>query len=409
MMDKERSITGDEGREAPHQSASLTASPRGSQTAAAGTGETSPSAALTPPLSGEAVRPARTLETVTAEIRYLDAQAGRLVMGHALEIGKRLTEAKAMVAHGEWGSYLEKELHYTQTTANKLMKVFDEYGASQIGLFGPEVNSETFTNLTYSKALALLSVPREEREAFAQAVDAEHLSTRELQAAIRERDEARKALQTSEARLADTQRTLSETDRQVTELRDKLQQAREDVRAADDQAMENERALKARITELESRPVEVAVQEPDPDEVEKRAKVIAQEEIDRQTAAANRKTDAAVKERELAVKKMGDLKKKAEEEKAELERKLKEAEDKLASAGSEDKAEAEKLRAEAEGLKKQLAMSGQEVTIFKLRFVAWQQAHQQMAEAFAALDEETREKMRAAIRAQVKSWGWTEE
>ena len=197
MMDEERIMTGDEGREVPHQSASLTASPRGSQ-------------------------PARTLEMVTAEIRYLDAQAGRLVMGHALEIGKRLTEAKAMVAHGEWGSYLETELHYTQTTANKLMKVYDEYGASQIGLFGPEVKSESFTNLTYSKALALLSVPREEREAFAQEVDAEHLSTRELQQAIRERDEARKALQTSEARLADTQRTLSETDKQVTELRDKL-------------------------------------------------------------------------------------------------------------------------------------------------------------------------------------------
>lgn len=355
-------------------------------------------------MAAEAGQPARTLEMVTAEIRYLDAQAGRLVMGHALEIGKRLTEAKAMVAHGEWGSYLETELHYTQTTANKLMKVFDEYGASQIGLFGPEVNSETFTNLTYSKALALLSVPREEREAFAQEVDAEHLSTRELQAAIRERDEARKALQTSEARLADTQRTLADTDKQMTELRGKLQEAWDDVQAADEQAVENERALKARITELESRPVEVAVQEPDPAEVEKRAKVIAQEEIDRQTAAANRKTDAAVKERELAIKKMGDLKKKAEEEKAELERKLKEAEDKLASAGSEDKAEADKLRAETEQLKKQLAMSGEAVTVFKLRFAAWQDAHSTMMGALAKVPEEQRAKLATAVEAQLKAW-----
>lgn len=355
------------------------------------------------------VAPARTLEQVTAEIRFLDAQAGRLVMGHALEIGKRLTEAKAMVAHGEWGSYLETELHYTQTTANKLMKVFDEYGASQIGLFGPEVNSETFTNLTYSKALALLSVPREEREAFAQEVDAEHLSTRELQAAIRERDEARKALQTSEARLADTQRTLSETDRQVTELRGELRQAREDIKAADDQATENERALRAKITELESRPVEVAVQEPDPAVIEERAKAIAQEEIDRKMKAADRKVDTAVKEREKAIRDLGDMKKKTEEERAELGRKLKEAEAKLAAAGAEDKAEADKLRAETEQLKKQLAMSNQATVVFKLRFMAWQQAHQQMSEAFTGLDEETKEKMRAAIRAQVKAWGWTDE
>lgn len=354
-------------------------------------------------MTGEA-KPARTLEMVTAEIRYLDAQAGRLVMGHALEIGKRLTEAKAMVAHGEWGSYLETELHYTQTTANKLMKVFDEYGASQIGLFGPEVNSETFTNLTYSKALALLSVPREEREAFAQAVDAEHLSTRELQQAIRERDEARKALQNSEARLADTQRTLADTDKQMTELRGKLQEAWDDVQAADEQAVENERALKARIAELESRPIDVAVQEPDPAEVEKRARVIAQEEIDRQTAAESRKTDAAVKEREKALKQMADIKKKAEEEKAGLERKLKEAEAKLAAAGAEDKAEADKLRAETEQLRKQLAMSGQEVTAARIRFKAWQDAYRELQKAAEAIPGEGKDSIYAAMKAQAKLW-----
>ena len=81
-------------------------------------------------MAAEAGKPARTLEMVTAEIRYLDAQAGRLVMGHALEIGKRLTEAKAMVAHGEWGSYLETELHYTQTTTNTERRKSNSSGRS---------------------------------------------------------------------------------------------------------------------------------------------------------------------------------------------------------------------------------------------------------------------------------------
>ena len=357
----------------------------------------------------ESIAAARTLDMVTAEIKFLDAQAGRLVMGHALEIGKRLTEAKEMVPYGEWGNYLEKELNYSQSTANKLMKVFQEFGASQMGLFGPEVESESFTNLTYSKALALLSVPREEREDFLREVDAETMSTRELKEAIRERDEARKALQTSEARLADTQRTLADTDKQMTELRGKLKEAWDDVQAADEQSVENERALKERIAELEARPVEVAVKEPDPAEVEKLARVIAQEEIDRQTAAESRKTDAAVKEREKAMKQLADIKKKAEEEKAGLERQLKEAEAKLTAAGETDKAEAEALRAEAEALRKQLKMSGQEITVFKLRFSAWQEAHKLMADALNAIpDEETKEKLRAAIRAQIKAWGWTE-
>ena len=178
-------------------------------------------------MAAGAAKPARTLDMVTAEIKFLDAQAGRLVMGHALEIGRRLREAKDLVPYGEWGEYLEKQLGYTQTTANKLMKVFDEYGASQMGLFGPEVESETFTNLTYSKALALLSVPREEREAFAQAVDAEHLSTRELQQAIRERDEARKAQAEAEqaavAAKAKAEQELKKAKEQARAEREKLE------------------------------------------------------------------------------------------------------------------------------------------------------------------------------------------
>lgn len=349
----------------------------------------------------------RTLEVIGAEIRALTAS----MLGNVIEIGRRMVEAKELLPHGEFGPWIKENTGYSNSTANNFMRLFLEYGNKQSSLFGAEVeNFQTFGNLSYTKALALLSLPsEEEREEFVETHDVESMSTRELQAAIRERDEARKALQTSEARLADTQRTLADTDKQMTELRGKLKEAWDDVQAADEQAVENERALKARIAELEARPVEVAVQEPDPAEVEKRARVIAQEEIDRQTAAESRKTDAAVKEREKAMKQMADIKKKAEEEKAGLERKLKEAEGKLAAAGEADKAEAEKLRDEAEALRKQLAMSSQEITVFKLRFSAWQEAHKLMTEAFAALpDEETREKMRAAIRAQVKAWGWAE-
>lgn len=360
-------------------------------------------------MAAAAGKPARTLEQVTEEIRYLDTQAKRLVLGHAIEIGRRLEEAKALVPYGEWGNYIEKELSYSQSTANNFMRIFDEYGAAQQSLFGPVADSQTLGNLSYTKALKLLAVPREEREQFAQEVDAEHISTRELEAAIRERDEARKALQTSEARLEDTQRTLAETDRQVSELHSKLAQAREDIKAADDQAMANERELKARITELESRPVEVAVQEPDPEEIEKRAQEIAAGEAEKFAAHEKQlKADAAAEKTALE-EKLKKAQEKAKAEREKLEAKLKEAEGKLAAAGEADKAEAEKLRAEAEALRKQLAMSSREITVFKLRFAAWQEAHKLMAEAFTALDEETKEKMRAAIRAQVKAWGLTDE
>ena len=268
-------------------------------------------------MSAEAGKPARTLEQVTQEIRYLDTQAKRLVLGHAIEIGRRLEEAKAMVPYGEWGNYISRELEYSQSTANNFMRIYNEYGAAQQSLFGPVAESQTFGKLSYSKALQLLAVPREEREAFAEAVDAEHLSTRELEQAIRERDEARKVKEAIKASLEATEKKAAED----------LQKAKE----------------------------------------------------------------------------------RAKTEREKLERKLKEAEDKLAAAGAEDRAEADRLRTETEALKKQLAMSGTETVIFKLRFSAWQEAYRLMTEAFAAIqDEETKAKLRTAIKAQVKNWGYGE-
>ena len=349
-------------------------------------------------MAAEAGKPARTLEQVTEEIRYLDNQAKRLVLGHAIEIGRRLEEAKALVPYGEWGNYIEKELSYSQSTANNFMRIFDEYGAAQQSLFGPVADSQTLGNLSYTKALKLLAVPREERESFAQEVDAEHISTRELEAAIRERDEAKKALEEAREELSET-----------AEMLDKTLEERNARGVIIREHEESLAAMEKELEELKARPVEVAVQEPDPDAVEKLAAELAnkaKEELEQQAA---KEVGAAEEKAAKAAEALKKAQEKAKAEREKLEAKLKEAEGKIAAAGEADKAEAEKLRAEAEALRKQLAMSSQEITIFKLRFAAWQEAHKLMTEAFAALpDEETKEKMRAAIRAQIKAWGWAE-
>ena len=349
-------------------------------------------------ITAEAGKPARTLAQVTEEIRYLDTQAKRLVLGHAIEIGRRLKEAKELVPYGEWGDYIEKELSYSQSTAQNFMRIFEEYGAAQQSLFGPVAESQTLGNLSYTKALKLLAVPREEREEFAEAVDAEHISTRELEAAIRERDEARKALEETRTDLAETAELLDQTLLEKN-ARGVIIREREESLAA----MEKE------LAELKARPVEVAVQEPDPEAVEKLAEKRAAElaaGAQKAQAEAEQAAAAAKAEAEQKIKK---AKEQAKVEREKLETKLKEAEAKISAAGEADRAETEKLRGEADALRKQLAMSSQEIVIFRLRFMAWQEAHKLMSEAFDALgDEETKEKMRAAIRAQVKAWGWTE-
>lgn len=194
----------------------------------------------------------RTIGMVTQEVNQLTAQAQRLILGHAIEIGRRLTEAKQMLSHGEWGKWLKEEIHYSKSSANNMMRIFDAYGNTQLGLFGPEANSQTFGDLEYSKALALLSVPAEEREQFAQEVDAEHISVRQLKAAIQERDAAQKQAAEAAAERELAEDALREKEKAIQLANQRLEASASE---ADSLRKENE--------QLRQRPVDVAVEQID--------------------------------------------------------------------------------------------------------------------------------------------------
>ncbi len=134
----------------------------------------------------------RDINIVTTEIKTLQASAQRMALEYAIEIGRRLIEAKEMLQHGEWGSWLKDEVGFSQRTANNYMQLYSEYGSAQNSLFGAKVNSQPVANLSYTKALRLLAIPEEEREEFIKENNVEELSKRELDALIRERDEAKK-------------------------------------------------------------------------------------------------------------------------------------------------------------------------------------------------------------------------
>lgn len=132
----------------------------------------------------------RTASTIAAEIRILDRQAANTCLHYIIEIGRRLVEAKSLVEEGQWLNYIKTELHYEKSTAQNYMRLYDRYGTGQKSMFGSFTETETFGNLTYTKALALLQVPDEDLEDFVQGHDIESMSTRELQQAIKERDAA---------------------------------------------------------------------------------------------------------------------------------------------------------------------------------------------------------------------------
>lgn len=135
----------------------------------------------------------RDIETVTAEIVTIHHHTQRMMLTGAIEIGRRLVEAKSMVPHGEWGRYLEERVSYSVSTANNLMKLYQEYGNNQASLFDNFANSQTFHNLTYTKALAMLALPADLRQTFAEENDVAAMSTREVQSAVQAELDAMKA------------------------------------------------------------------------------------------------------------------------------------------------------------------------------------------------------------------------
>jgi hypothetical protein len=134
----------------------------------------------------------RTPKLIAAEINNIKEQTRKMVLYNSIEIGRRLIEAKELVPHGEWGEWLEKSVDYSKSTANNLMRIFNEYGSAQLTLLDNNAKSQALGDLSYTQAVAMLSIPSEEREDFIKDNDIDNMSTRELQKAIKEKEEALK-------------------------------------------------------------------------------------------------------------------------------------------------------------------------------------------------------------------------
>ena len=186
-------------------------------------------------------REGRTLEVITGEILDAKRAGGEAI----LTIGRCLIEAKDMLRHGEWLPWLNEQVELSERTAQKFMKLAREWS-----------NPNTLADLGASKALALLALPPEEREQFMEDHKVIDMSARQLEQAIKERDEARAAAE----RAAADQRTAEQARDKMAEdmrlLNASLAGAQEDRK----QAMENVARLEAELADLKARPVDVAVE-----------------------------------------------------------------------------------------------------------------------------------------------------
>lgn len=152
----------------------------------------------------------RSIADVTLDIRR---KTGEFLLT-AIEIGRLLFEAKAMVEPGGWGKYIEEELPFSQSWANNYMKLYKEFGSDQTSLFS---NSQTFMKLRPTQALELLALPPEDREAFMESHDVENLSTRQLRSEVQAQlEEERRNREATEAALRDVEQDLLDTQQRLS-------------------------------------------------------------------------------------------------------------------------------------------------------------------------------------------------
>ena len=174
----------------------------------------------------------RTIDTIAAEINGIKEQVRATVVSGAIEIGRRLKEAKSLVPYGEWGAWLERSVDYSERTAQNMMRIADEYG---------KTDPQALADLSVTQAVLLLGVPAEERGAFLAENDVPSMSTRELQAQIEALREEKKKMQLT-----------------IDELTDELVALQGDVGMMTDRAERAEQELERYRQESESRAARAA-------------------------------------------------------------------------------------------------------------------------------------------------------
>lgn len=218
----------------------------------------------------------RDIEVITQEILDAKRRGGEAI----ITIGRCLTEAKQALPHGEWLPWLNERVELSERAAQRFMRLSREWS-----------NPTALSDLGATKALALLALPADERDQFIETHNVVDMSARQLEQAIKDRDEARKAAETAQAEASAAEQARAKMAEDMALLNARLSGAQEDR----EQAAQAVARLEAQLAELKEKPVEVAVETVvDPEAIEKaRAEAVAgmQEKLDKAREAKKRAED----------------------------------------------------------------------------------------------------------------------
>lgn len=230
----------------------------------------------------------RSIEIVTAEITMIRDNARKVFLESVIQIGTRLEEAKQMVPQGEWTAYLTDKLGYKPSTVQNYMRIAREFGGGQVSLTG-KTAADAFGQLSYSQILPLLGMAEEEREELAEEHDLPSMSSREIAALVKERDEAKEAADLAKSAADSAQVAADEARKEAAAAEGRACETRktlDSVTADRDNALAEVKHLQEELDKMEDKPAEV--RELTEDELEKIRSKVREENAEAAKAAEER-------------------------------------------------------------------------------------------------------------------------
>ena len=177
----------------------------------------------------------RTREEITASVRI----HMRSMVNNALEIGMDLIEMKDACQHGEWMPWL-KEIGLSASTAANYMRIAREVSGDS-----------KMAQLPYTKILALMAAPKEDREALAEA--AENMSAAEIRRLTEERNKAAEAVNAETARADQAEKDAKMFNQEAANLRNKVSVLQNEL----NKQTQYSEDLRGKLIEAENNRVEV--------------------------------------------------------------------------------------------------------------------------------------------------------
>ncbi len=168
----------------------------------------------------------------------------------AIETGRRLFRAKKLVGHGNWGTWLEENVSYSQRTASDLIAIFERFDKSQQLLFGQTLPDDLLESISPTKLKKALDEANGKlAEANARAEKAEKLAgVKEAEA-----NEKRKALNETYGEQLRAEQEVESLKSQLNLMTRRAEEAEKGNEETDREAKDQIESLSAELEEMKRR------------------------------------------------------------------------------------------------------------------------------------------------------------